>query len=342
MELVFVGDRCNDHSPSSGYDQVCSIFPDAAWLSGRALEAGRIDWHRAPKGPSTAPRIFHVIYGDCSGKALPGLLRERFGEAKIISSVHRPVSRLAEDRAACSALGASDAILAISNVQARELKSLQVSASVYTVPHGVWTQVFRPVSAVSSSSWNHVMLIGSFLRDWAGAKQVIETLEQAGVRTIALGAGPREHLAAGDSPVEVLPRVSESELANLYHRSAAVFLPFLDATASNALLEAMAAGCPVICPHLPSLLDYLPDDTDTYKTGRYDLAATRILRYVQSSSDREARAKELMKRAGQFDWLHLQPRYQAAYMEVASSFCNAITDQLPAWDTVASGTADLP
>ena len=318
MELVFAGDRCCDHSPSSGYDQVCSLFPAAGWLSGRALEAGNVMWHREPsRSAEEGPRVFHVFYGDCSGKPLPALLRERFPGSIIVSSAHQPVSRLLADAPALAALKASDAIITVSELQRRELADVELPAPVYAVPHGVWTDVFRPQSPPDGAERKDVLFVGSFLRDWDEAKQVAMELARAGVRPIALGAGPRQHLV-GDLPIDVAPRVSEEELARMYHRAAAVFLPFLEATASNALLEAMAAGCPVVCRRLPSLVDeYLGDDSDTYEAGQYDRAAARLLYYVGNSGARAAKSAQLMARAEQFEWSRIKDRFTAIYAETA-------------------------
>jgi glycosyltransferase involved in cell wall biosynthesis len=320
LDLVFVGHRCCDHSPNSGYDQVCALFPEAGWLHGPALEAGRLEWHRERQGAAatTAP-LFHVFYGDCSGRRLPAILRERFPGAPIISSVHKPVARLLEDPVARQAVEASDAIITVSQVQANALAPLRLPGAVHAIPHGVWTRVFRP-AAPSARPRADVLIVGSFLRDWDGASRVIMTLAQHGVRSVAVGAGAREHLRREDLPVEVLPRVSEGELAALYDGAAAVFLPFLDATASNALVEAMAAGCPVVCPRFPSLVnEYLLDDSDAFEVGRYDDAAERLLRYARRPADRDLRSRELMTRAEAFDWARLKPRYEAVYENVAAS-----------------------
>jgi glycosyltransferase involved in cell wall biosynthesis len=271
---------------------------------------------------STQPalRVFHVIYGDCSGKALPEILRKQFPEAAIISSAHQPIVRLKEDGPACMALRASDAIITVSEVQAVELDGFGLAKPIYAIPHGVWTNAFRSTSAPSGQQRKDVLLVGSFLRDWEGAKRVVEKLAQAGVRSIALGAGARANLVGNDSPIEVPPRVSEAELVEMYERSAAVFLPFLEATASNALLEAMAAGCPVVCPRLPSLVEeYLGDDSDSFEAGRYDIAAARLLHYVRSPSARDAKSRELIARADKFDWSRIKQRYAAAYQEVAAN-----------------------
>lgn len=320
MNLVFAGDRCCDHSPSSGYDQICSLFPDAGWLSGRALERGEVVWHREPAASvAEAPDVFHVFYGDCSGKPLPVLLRERFPGAVIVSSAHQPVGRLMSDAPALAALKASDAIVTVSELQRRELIEAGLTVPVHAVPHGVWTSVFRPRPSADGDRRKDVLFVGSFLRDWEEAKQVAAELAREGIRPIALGAGPREHLA-GDVPIDVAPRVSEEELARMYDRAAAVFLPFLEATASNALLEAMAAGCPVVCRRLPSLIDeYLGDDSDTYDAGRSDRAAARLLHYVRNPGAREAKSAELIARAEQFDWSRIKDRYAAIFAQAAAA-----------------------
>lgn len=321
IDLVFAGHRCCDHSPSSGYDQVCSLFPEAGWLDGRALEAGRLEWIREPQGAaSAARRLFHVIYGDCSGKPLPAILRRRFPGARIVSSAHQPLARLATDRPAIDALETSDAIITVSTAQARELAASGLATPIHAVPHGVWTEVFRPAAAPAGRRRRNVLLVGSFLRDWEGAKQVVGELARAGIRSIALGAGARANLAGNGSRLEVPQRVSETELAELYQRSAALFLPLLDATASNALLEAMAAGCPVVCPRLrPLVEEYLDGDADCYPAGRYDVAASRLLHYVRNPVARLARAQQLMKRAAEFDWARIKQRYAAVYEEVAAA-----------------------
>jgi glycosyltransferase involved in cell wall biosynthesis len=320
-KLVLVGDRSNDHSPSSGYDPLCSVFPDAGWLSGKALEAGDIRWHR-PAAEKGSDYLFHVIYGDCSGKALPSLLRARYPGSRIVSSLHRPTALIKEDSLALAAVELADVLITVSEVQATELRRHGFSAPIHAIPHGVWTGVFRPAEASSTNPHPCIMMIGSFLRDWEGAKRVLEILSRAGVRTFALGAGARDKLSGTNLPpqVEVLQRVSESRLAELYQHSAAVFLPFLEATASNALLEAMAAGCPVICPRFPSLIDeYLGDDSDSFSRGEYEVAASRLLHYTRTPTDRRAKAQTLMAKASAFDWTHVRERFVPIYAELASS-----------------------
>jgi glycosyltransferase involved in cell wall biosynthesis len=250
MRLVFVGHRCCDHSPSSGYDQVCSLFPEAGWLSGPDLAAGQLVWVREPVGGSPAftaassRQTFHVFYGDYSGTALPAILRCQFPQATIVSTVHQPTGMLEHDAAARASLDVVDAVITVSEAQARQLARLGLSASIHVVPHGIWTHAFRPTSPSPHCSRNSVLLVGNHLRDWNGMQQILEHLAAAGVHSVALGSAAAERLSRRDPYVHLVSRVSESDLALMYDQAAALLLPVLDATASNALLEAMAAGCP--------------------------------------------------------------------------------------------------
>jgi glycosyltransferase involved in cell wall biosynthesis len=326
MNLVFVGDRCCDHSPSSGYDQVCSLFPDAGWLSGKQLSAGRWDWIREPARASACPRyLFHVLYGDCSGRALPAILREKHPQAVIVGSVHQPIAKLVEDRAGLAALSAVDAVITVSEIQSRQLADLQVAAARHVVPHGVWTQKFRPRTSTADQPREQALLVGNYLRDWAGARQALGMLARVGIQSVVVGSAAPERLGFTDPRVVVLPRVSEAELAALYDHSAALLLPVVDATASNALLEAMAAGCPVVCPRFPSLVDeYIGDDLDSFQSGRYDVAVDRLLGYVRQPADRAVRSVALRQRAKRFDWSHLRSRYHETYNDIALANATSI------------------
>jgi glycosyltransferase involved in cell wall biosynthesis len=317
MALVFVGDRCGDHSPSSGYDQLCTLFPAAGWLSGRQLVAGHLSWIRRPAGSDDdlSWALFHVFYGDCSGSALPAILSDRWPHATIVSTIHQPVSRLCQDEAALRSLSVVDAIITVCQEQARALAGFGLAASVHVVPHGVWTETFRPAPECGRDG--RVLLVGTYLRDWRLTNQVLDRLVQAGVRSLVLGSNAPERIAVEHPLVEVSPRVPEAELARLYHRSAALLLPVLDATASNALLEAMAAGCPVICSRFPSLVEeYLGDDSDAFEPGNCAAAVATLLRYVTDPAHRAAGSSTLIRRAQAFDWSHLRARYAQTYKQI--------------------------
>ena len=313
--LALVGDRCCDHSPSSGYDQVCALFGDAGWLSGRALEAGETRWVRAPS-VAADPSVVHVFYGDCSGAAAVPLVRERWPDATVVLTVHQPVARMRRDRAAMRALTCADAILTVSEVQARELTALDAGVPVRAIPHGVWTRAFTPDTFAHDRS--EVLLVGNYLRDWPATERIVDLLARRGVRCRLVGTNaPRERFE-GHPTLAVAPPLSEPELAAAYDESAALLMPVLDATASNAVLEAMSAGCPVVCSAVPSLVDeYIGDRVDAFDEDDLQTAVDHLLRYVGDPASRDARSVRLRARAQRFDWRSLASQYAAAYAELA-------------------------
>lgn len=326
-ELVFVGDRCCDHSASSGYDQLCAVFPDAGWLSERALAAGEERWHRLPASLVLPTRpLFHIIYGDFS--PAPALLRQRFPDAAIIATLHRPIARVLADKAGREVVRSADLLITVSATQVAALAraGTPVGGPVQVVPHGV------RFAAFASSTYDNegvpkdgILLVGNHLRDWDLAIRVVESLAEIGITSTVLGAQDAVARVQLQPIARVLPRVPEATLVRLYREAGALFLPVRDATASNALLEAMAAGCPIVCPDLPSLVDeYLGDRFDTFPTGRADLAIDRLVNYVTDSRARESRSAVLMARAASLDWTRLRDRYLDIYRAAASCRRNIV------------------
>ncbi|MDA0167669.1 glycosyltransferase [Solirubrobacter taibaiensis] len=305
-DIVFVGDRCCDHSSSSGYDQLCRLFPDAGWLSGQALANGVERWHRRLEVPS--PRIAHVIYGDCSGKHLFAPVRERFPEATIVATLHQPVARLLRDPAAAESLEAADALFTVSRRQARELAALGITTSA--LPHGVWTRAFRP-SRPPEELRRTALLVGNYLRDWPAIRRIVQRLHRAGADTVLVGTNAPRETFVDDPAVSVCPRLSEDALARVYDGAAALLMVVRDATASNAVLESMAAGCPVVFNESPALVEYVGDTIDAF--ANEEEAVMRVLHYADDVRARSARSEVLMDRAERFDWARLAGRYRRAY-----------------------------
>ncbi len=323
MTLVFVGDACCDHSDHGGYHQLCSMFPEAGWLSARALLAGHLMWIRAAStGAATEGDLpgatIHNLYGDYSGRELLRVLRVRVPGATVVATAHMPSSRLQQAPAAMSALREADAVIAVSCAQAGELAQLEVDVPLHAVPHGVWTQTFRRHhdTRFPLRSCRPVLVVGTHLRDWAATQYVLATLGELGVPSVVVGDRAGAHLSISHPLVHVRGRVSEGDLLTLYNQAAAILLAVSDATASNALLEAMAAGCPVVAPKLPSLTEYLGDSRDLYTPERPQEAVALLRRYAHDPLKRAIRSRQLASRAGRFDWRALRPQYEAVYQSL--------------------------
>ena len=203
MQLVFVGHRCCDHSPSSGYDQICSLFPEAGWLEGPALEAGRLEWIREPATPALQGRSCSMCSTATAAAAAAGdPARAVSGRDHLVrpsacvppATGYRRLARArGERRDHHRVRGASP--------RARRLRPAH--PHLCRCPRRL--DPASSVAATPAAHRVHVLLVGSFLRDWTAATQVAAGLAEAGVRCVAIGAGPRSHLVSEGTPIEVLP-----------------------------------------------------------------------------------------------------------------------------------------
>ena len=106
-----------------------------------------------------------------------------------------------------------------------------------------------------------VLLVGGWQRDYVAAARCVSLCSSRapGLWRFVMIAG-RDHADQFKNlPVILLPRLTDEELRDTYRNSHLTLLPLKDATANNALLEAMACGCPVLASAVGGVPDYVSD-----------------------------------------------------------------------------------
>src|SRR5262249_62068611 len=92
-------------------------------------------------------------------------------------------------------------------------------------------------------------------------------------------------------------------LIQLYCRAAALFMPVVDATANNAILESMACGTPVISTGVGGIPDYVDDSSGWLFPPNEVLG---IVELVEKLSHERWRAESLRigarRKAIEFSW----------------------------------------
>ena len=99
--------------------------------------------------------------------------------------------------------------------------------------------------------------------------------------------------------VRYLGYVPDADLPGLYALSSALVFPSLFEGFGLPVLEAMRAGCPVVCSHAPSLREIAGNAALYFDPTRPEELAARIVETVAGRSDLVAAGRA---RAGRFSW----------------------------------------
>jgi phosphatidylinositol alpha-1,6-mannosyltransferase len=169
----------------------------------------------------------------------------------------------------------ADAVTAVSHELSRKLAALVPGLEPLVVPNGVDTELFRPgPPEPEMGSAPTLLFVGE-----ARKKKGLPLLLEAHARVTTRFPGARLLLVGGVRPDDaeiltvfnrkhpavltfVVPAVEPQQLPR-YYRSASLFMmPSLRDGLPNALLEAMACGCPIVASNVGGIPDAVRDGVE--------------------------------------------------------------------------------
>ncbi len=203
----------------------------------------------------------------------------------------------------------SDAIIAVSEFTARQVEQLLgvERARLHVVHHGA----NRTPLAIPAARENVVLNVGALQR-----RKNIARLVQAFERTPpgwklvlagSAGYGAEEILARIEcSPrrtdIQVLGYISGEELARWYARARIFAFPSLDEGFGMPVLEAMAAGTPVVAANRAALPEVCGDAALLVDPEDVDAMYTALLQLMRDAALAAELARRGLERAGEFTW----------------------------------------
>lgn len=260
------------------------------------------------------------------------LAKERKGK-RILAWFHQPVSILRRqcidpERFSIQALQP----LCISPCQ----RSFFVEAlglepdDVPVIPHGVHSQLLSLGLRSASAHRAHdsdgatptqvrFLIVGSWLRDRALIFHVAKELPQHQFTWISAGMRLSEQearLASRLPNLEIIDKgISNARLHAYYHHSDCLFQPLLDATANNAILEAMCFSLPIITSDLPGTRWYTANHAMYYNSNGECLdLLVKIASYCKE--ERLQLAQPLRQRVSELDWRVVAEKFRQALANV--------------------------
>lgn len=276
-----VGPRYRHHSGHSGYEgfqrhvgdivgsPVRFRYLDRAWRLDHAISAllgkphysiGLLATEAMAGAHMMRHRqaVYHAIYGDTDLRLLGRI--GRVLSVPVVATFHEPTWGLEWMKVDKEITGDLAAVILVSESQRIHFRDLVDEERIFVVPHGIDSAWFRPAARLNEAPV--CLTVGSKYRDWdvlAGAIDRVHAV-RPDVRFRAIGTDVNTEEPLQDDRVELVSRVDDDGLRDAYQSSRVAVLPLKDATANNALLEAMACGLPAVVSDVGGIREYVGEN----------------------------------------------------------------------------------
>ena len=229
--------------------------------------------------------VYHVLYGDTDFWLLGRVPRAR-RKNKLIATFHEPDSAL--DWLKIDKIVSNlDAVILVSESQRVYFEKLLPPDRIFVAPHGIDSSFFKPAEEFSNELVG--ITVGSHHRDPGSLSRALDRIykEFPTFRLKAVGAQLEggENPALKDERVEYYSGISDEELRTMYQTAGVGIFSLNQATANNAILEAMACGIPVVATDIGGVREMVGDagvltrywDSDSLADGVLQVLRDRAL-----------------------------------------------------------------
>lgn len=262
----------------------------------------------------TAKHLPYVI--SLRGSDVPGANARLKLDYKILGPlVFKPIWRRAAWLVACS-----------EGLKARALRFLP-SAQIEVIPNGVDLQRFHPAEAQSDSTVLRILTVGrlSVTKRLPLLLETVARLHGAGakVHLTVVGGGAleselRRSLGERDlrDAVTLLGRREGSEMPEIYRQHDVFVSASMQEGMSNAMLEAMASGLPIVTTRCEGVDELIGENGLVVEDSRPEALAAAIRRLAGDPGTLPAMSVAARKKAESFGWDKVADAYLQLYAKV--------------------------
>lgn len=206
--------------------------------------------------------------------------------------------------------------------QKEVLKKVMPEDRIHYIPLGLHLSRLNPFyTAADKNKEQRVITVGNWQRDWDFYFKVVSSSPSMQFILVnrKLDANYKA-IAASLQNLDYYDDVSDEELYALFAESDVQFLPIIGIAASNAIMDGLALGCPLVITETEgSTLT----DTDrivvSYPRGDVDQARSSLSVFLENTDEQKsALRQQCHDYAQQFDWKEIASRTVDLYKKVLS------------------------
>jgi glycosyltransferase involved in cell wall biosynthesis len=267
--------------------------------------------------------VIHFIWGEFASPRHPEWFRKRGN--KLVGTFHCSIRRLPSVLGNFRCWDAYDAWSVTSKSQIPFFLEHGVPEShIQVVPLGVDTNYFCPLAGWHGpeSGPLQAILVGKTERDHEFAIDVMRAAPRDLIHLKVCTARSYHDLYRGVPGVEVLPYLNDQELLRLYQSAELMFMPFLDCTTNDALMESMACGTPVLTNRTGGIPEYVDDSCNFLMNNKS--RSDWIDQLIEVKARREdlwTMRSRVRAWAERFDWSLAANQYRSFYKRTYNDPC---------------------
>jgi glycosyltransferase involved in cell wall biosynthesis len=304
------------------------LVPARPWLR-RIVRRGGMPWYKLSDLNAeievfagclmTRFDVVHFLDGEHSAQFLPRFIRKMgLSSVRTVASFHQP------PEVACEVVNRDllrwiDHVVLVSPSQLPFFSGHVPPERLHVLLHGVDAEFFHPAPTPNRADRIRCITAGHWLRDWRAFEAVATALQ--GESGITFDVVTNRRVDFGHLPnVTIHSGIDDEALANLYRSVDVLFLPLVQSTANNTLLEGIASGLAGVVTDLEAVRAYLPNGEailvgENRVDGFVD-ALRRLRRDIELRHDLGRRARA---RAEELAWPRVVRDYEALYANAAAA-----------------------